>query len=843
MLGQVPMPPGDENSAQKKLGGESISPGLTSAEAERLLTVNGPNEITVKQQHLLFKFLSYFRNPLIIILLIAGFVSGLSGDIAQMGIIFFLVFTSVILDFYQENKSNQAAQKLKEKVTSTASVMRDNKLQEIKITEIVPGDIVLLSAGDIVPADGKVLAANDFFVDQSSLTGESFPVEKTAQEGTKDAADDGKGTVSMGTSVVSGSATTQVLRTGATTMYGQIAKRLTSKEVDTEYTKGIRQFGYLISELTIFLVLFVFAVNAAFNRDLLESILFALALAVGLTPELLPMIITVVLSRGATSMAGKDVIVKKLSSIQDLGSMDMLCTDKTGTLTENRIELIKHVDPEGNDDDSVLLDAFLNSTFETGIKSPLDAALLAYRKVDITPYVKVDEIPFDFIRKKLSVVVQKGNERVMITKGAPEEIFKTCTKCRLRSGTVDMSTVLANAEKQFQLMSSQGYRVLGIAEKVQEGGRAVYKPSDEMDMTFVGFLAFLDPPKESAKEAIRLLHSSGIDLKVLTGDNELVTRHVCESIGVEVKGIVLGSEIENQTEPALARTVEKANLFCRVNPVQKERIIRALRANNHVVGYLGDGLNDAPPLKAADVGISVDTAVDVAKESADIILLKKDLKVLEDGVLEGRRTHGNTMKYIMMGTSSNFGNMFSVAIASVFLAFLPMLPIQILLGNLMYDASELAIPTDNVDQAYVEKPKRLSVKFIRSYTLVFGLISSIFDLVTFAVLLFVFNASPQQFQSSWFIEGLATQVLIIFVIRTRQTPFWRSRPSRLLTFSSLTVVVAGFILPYTPIGTLFKFVAPPFEFYLALVGIIAAYLALVEVVKYFFYRHYTKEGY
>ena len=816
--------------------------GLSSEEAASLLASNGPNEIAVKHRNLLLQYLSYFKNPLVIILLIAGFVSGLSGEVAQTGIIFFLVFISVTLDFYQENKSSQAAEKLKEKVTNTASVVRDGKPQDIKISLIVPGDIVLLSAGDIVPADGKVLAAKDFFIDQSSLTGEAFPVEKTPSPEPKPG-EHQEGDVSMGTTVVSGSATIQITRTGASTLYGQITKKLMSKDPDTEYTKGIRQFGYLITELTIFLVLFVFVVNAAFNRDLLQSLLFALALAVGLTPELLPMIITVVLSRGAIKMAGKDVIVKKLSSIQDLGSMDILCTDKTGTLTENRIELILHVDPEGNDDEAVLLDAYLNSVFETGIKSPLDAALLEYRKIDTSPFTKVDEIPFDFVRKKLSVVVGKGNDRILITKGAPEEIFKACTKCKLRSGTVDMATAQPAAEGKFKEMSMKGFRVLGIAEKAIDGGRSTYAPGDESGMTFIGFLAFLDPPKESAAAAIKLMRDSGVDLKVLTGDNELVTRHVCESIGVEVKGIVIGSEIANVTEMALARIVEKANLFCRMDPVQKERIIRALRANNHVVGYLGDGINDAPPLKAADVGISVDTAVDVAKESADIILLKKDLKVLEDGVLEGRQTHANTMKYIMMGTSSNFGNMFSVAIASVFLTFLPMLPIQILLGNLLYDVSELTIPTDNVDKAFIEKPRRLSVKFIRNYTFVFGLVSSAFDLITFAILLFIFKASPQQFQSSWFIEGLATQVLIIFVIRTRITPFYKSRPSRLLTFSSLAIVAVGFLIPYTPIGTLFEFVAPPFEFYLALVGIIVAYLALVEVIKFFFYRYYVKRGF
>ncbi len=720
-------------------------------------------------------------------------------------------------------------------------MVRDGKAQDIKISLIVPGDIVLLSAGDIVPADGKVLAAKDFFVDQSSMTGEAFPVEKVPSQ-PSEAGKEEEGTVSMGTNVVSGGATVQVTRTGASTLYGQITKKLTNKDPDTEYTKGIRQFGYLITELTIFLVLFVFVVNAAFNRDLLQSLLFALALAVGLTPELLPMIITVVFPR--RHQDGREGRHRQEALLHPGPGFDghpVHGQDRHPDREPDRADTARR--PRGERRRIRPGRRLSEQHFRDRDKEPAGCGPAPVPEDRRLAVRQGGRDPVDFVRKKLSVVVEKGSERTLITKGAPEEIFKACSKCRLRSGTVDMAAAQSAAEGKFREMSLKGFRVLGIAEKVLDNDRSVYEPADEKGMTFIGFLAFLDPPKDSAAEAIRLMRSSGIALKVLTGDNELVTRHVCESIGIEVEGIVLGSDILDVTDLALALIVEKANLFCRMNPVQKERIIRALRANKHVVGYLGDGINDAPPLKAADVGISVDTAVDVAKESADIILLKKDLKVLEDGVLEGRQTHGNTMKYIMMGTSSNFGNMFSVAAASIFLTFLPMLPIQILLGNLLYDVSELTIPTDNVDQAYIETPRRLSVKFIRDYTIVFGLVSSAFDLITFAVLLFIFNASPQQFQSSWFIEGLSTQVLIIFVIRTRITPFYRSKPSRLLTLSSLAIVAVGFLLPYTPIGSLFQLVAPPLEFYLALVGIIASYLVLVEVVKFFFYRYYVKRGF
>jgi Mg2+-importing ATPase len=564
------------------------------------------------------------------------------------------------------------------------------------------------------------------------------------------------------------------------------------------------------------------------------------ALAVGLTPELLPMIISVTLSKGALAMSKTNVIVKRLAAIENFGSMDVLCTDKTGTLTENKITLVLHVDMDGKDDEKVLLYSFLNSFYETGLKSPLDEAILRHQEIDIKSYQKIDEVPFDFTRKRVSVVVDYEKQRFLIAKGAPEEIVKVCSYCEHKGHVFDLTGELQKKiEQKYYDLSAEGFRVLGVAYKKIKEEKQVYSINDESDMVFLGFVAFIDPPKETAKESIQLLSKAGIELKILTGDNELVTRKTCEQLCFKIKDVVLGNEIAHMQDDALARVAEEANIFARVTPAQKDRIMNALRNNGHVVGYLGDGINDAPSLKTADVGISVDNAVDVAKESADIILLQKDLTVLQNGVLEGRKTFGNSMKYIMMGTSSNFGNMFSVAGASMFLKFLPMLPIQILLNNLLYDLSELTIPVDNVDSEYVEKPKRLDISFIRRYMISIGPISSIFDFLTFFTMLFIFSADAQLFQTAWFIESLCTQTLVIFVIRTRRTPFYKSRPSRLLLFSSLSIVGVALIMPFTPLGALFEFVPPPLAFFIILALIIAAYLTLVEIVKKWFYKRYS----
>jgi Mg2+-importing ATPase len=647
----------------------------------------------------------------------------------------------------------------------------------------------------------------------------------------------------MGTSVVSGSATAVVVKTGGFTDYGKIVKKLFERRPETEFERGLRRFGYLIMQVTFLLVVFVFLVNALYLRGVLESLLFAVALAVGLTPELLPIILSINLSKGALAMSKRGVIVKELAAIQNFGNMDVLCTDKTGTLTENRVKLMLHVDIEGNDNMKVLQYAFLNSHYETGLKNPLDEAILKHKEISVEGYEKIDEVPFDFVRRRVSVVAERERERFFITKGAPEEIFKVCAYYELSDKIFDLTPEPERRiEQKYYDLSAEGYRVLGIAYKKVREEKTVYSLNDENEMVFLGFAAFLDPPKESAKQSLESFKKNNIELKILTGDNELVTRRVCEQLEFEVKGVVLGVDIAKMNDDALARVVEEANIFTRVTPSQKDRIISALKSNGHVVGFLGDGINDAPSMRVSDVSISVENAVDVAKESADIILLHKDLTVLEAGVLEGRKTFGNTLKYIMMGVSSNFGNMFSAAGASLFLKFLPMESTQILLNNLLYDMSELSIPTDNVDPEYVQRPRRLQVSFIRNFMLYFGPISSLFDFLTFFTMLFVFDAwnNKMLFQTAWFIESLCTQTLVIFVIRTRRSPFFKSRPSKLLLISSLAVVGFAILIPFTPLGDVFGFMPPPPWFFLFLAAFVAIYLTMTESLKRVFYKRYSQ---
>ena len=834
---------------------KASSQGLSSEQVTERLEVYGRNELAREHQHSTIKeFLLHFKSPLVIILLIAGIISGFFGEVANTAIILSIIFISVILDYYQESKAEKAAQLLKQKVTSTATVLRDNIKQEIKFPEIVPGDIIYLSAGDIAPADSRVISAKDLFINQSSLTGESFPVEKTpvAVNGKEGSITEWNNFCFMGTSVVSGTATAMVVKTGGATEYGKIAKKLIEKAPETEFERGIKSFGFLIMQVTFLLVIFVFLIISLRNPNtngVVEALLFAVALAVGLTPELLPMIITINLSRGAMAMSKKGVIVKRLSAIENFGSMNVLCTDKTGTLTENRIKLILNVDMEGIEDEKVFLYSFLNSTFQTGLKSPLDEAILKHKEIDTSKIQKIDEVPFDFIRRRVSVVVERKGLRIFIAKGAPEEILKVCSYYELRRAVADLTEeTRKKIEQKYHDYSAEGLRVLGIAYKRIKEDKAVYSINDENDMVFLGFVAFLDPPKETAKQSLQMLTKAGIELKVLTGDNELVTRKVCDELGFEVKGVALGTEIANMSDEALTAVVEEANVFCRVNPIQKDRIITLLKRNGHVVGYMGDGINDAPSLKTSDVGVSVDNAVDVARESADIILSKNDLTVLAEGILEGRKTFGNTMKYIQLGVSSNFGNMFSVAGASIFLppGFLPMLPVQILLNNLLYDMSQSTITTDTVDEEYVERPKRWDIAFIRRFMVTLGPVSSLFDFLTFFTMLFVFipivplgllsTHDQNLFQTAWFIESLCSQVLVVFVIRTRRKPFWKSKPSKYLVISSIAIVAFALLVPFTPLGPLFSFVAPPLLFYVALAILLGAYLALTELVKNWFYK-------
>ncbi|MEM0317765.1 MAG: magnesium-translocating P-type ATPase [Candidatus Nezhaarchaeales archaeon] len=816
--------------------------GLTSEEAKRRLELFGYNELpTRKRRTIIVDFLSHFKNPLVVILLIAGLISGFLADMTDMIIIYTIVLFSIILDFYQEHKAEREAEMLRQRVATKATVLRDGVKKEIGLEEIVPGDIVLLSAGDIVPADARIISAKDLLVDESVLTGESFPVEKTDQplKSYEPLITKWGNYLFMGTSVVSGAAMALVVKTGSSTEYGKIAKRLARRKGETEFEKGLQRFGYMVMQTTFLLITIVFFINALYMRGVLDSLLFAVALAVGLTPELLPMIVTVTLSKGAVLMAKKKVIVKRLAAIQNLGSMDVLCTDKTGTLTENRVKLVLYVDINGEENNKVLLYSYINSYYQTGIKSPLDEAILRFKEMNVKDYEKIDEIPFDSVRKRLSVVIKHKGQRLLITKGAPEEVIKISSFYENGDIVSNMTNeVRKNIEKRYLELSAEGYRVLAVAYKLLREDKPTYTVNDEKEMVFLGFLAFIDPPKETAREALKLLRNSSIEVKILTGDNELVTRKVCEYLGFNVRKVITGSEIAEMSDDVLARVAEEANVFCRLTPAQKERIVNALRNNGHVVGFLGDGINDAPSLKAADIGISVDDAVDVAKESADIILLQKDLGVLYDGILEGRKALGNVMKYILMSISSNFGNMLSVAMASLFLPFLPMLPTQILLNNLLYDFSQSVLPTDEVDVEYVEKPRKLDVHFIKLFMICFGPVSSLFDYITFFTMLYIFKASESLFQTAWFIESLASQTLVVLVIRTVRSPFWRSRPSRLLLFTTVTITVSALILPYTPLGEIFRFVKPPATFYLVLLIILSTYLILTDIIKHWFYEKY-----
>lgn len=817
--------------------------GLTSSEATERLTRYGPNLLhTQRRNALLFQFLAKFCNPLVIILLVASAISAITGDVTNFIIISFIVLISVTLDFIQEFRAGQAAEKLKQSVTVHVKALRDGKPQEIPLSSLVPGDIVLLSAGDLVPGDGRILEAKDFFVNQALLTGEVYPVEKTPGELPDEAEILSAGnTVLLGTSVVSGTAKVLICYTGSDTELGGISDSLIIKAPPTAFEQGTHRFGMLIMRLTIFLVLFVLLVNAFFERPWLESFLYAVALAVGLTPELLPMIVSVTLARGAQRMASKKVIVKQLASIQNLGSMDVLCTDKTGTLTEARIHLERHIDGLGQESKRVLELAYLNSFFETGLKSPLDDAILEHKEIDVTGWRKIDEVPFDFERRRVSVLVDNGQKRMLVVKGAPEDILRLCTSYE-RSGDTELlhldDEIRASMRVLFDSLGREGFRVLGIAwhEVAKDYPHAVV--SDETKLVFSGFAAFFDPPKESAKKALADLAASGISVRVVTGDNELVTEHICGQLGLQITGILTGADIQKMDDQALVGQVEKVNMFCRVNPSQKNRIILALKKRGHTVGYLGDGINDAPSLHSADIGISVDGAVDVAKDAAEMILLEHNLGVLQSGVIEGRRTFGNIMKYIMMGTSSNFGNMFSMAGGALFLPFLPMLPTQILLNNMLYDISEIPIPMDNVDEEYLLKPRQWDMNFVRKFMLTVGPISSIFDFLIFFVMIKFFQAGEALFQTGWFIESMATQVLVIFIIRTRKNPL-KSRPNPWLTIFSLLVVTFAVFLPFTPMGKFLGFVPPPPLFFLVLSGMVIVYLLIVEQVKQWFYRHYA----
>jgi len=804
----------------------------------------GANEPSpAKRTAPILQILILLANPLAIILFVASAIAAALGEVINAVIIITMVALSVALNFIQTYRSQKAVDSIRKEVAPTANALRDADWVEIPRREIVPGDVIKLAGGDLVPADGELLQTRDLHVQQAALTGESLPVEKFAISERGAGAPDDSHKVFLGTSVVSGTATAVVTATGQNTVFGDIATRLATRAPETEFERGTKRFGFLIMKTTILLVLFVLLVSVLFHRPFLESLLFAVALAVGLTPEFLPMITTITLGRGAVHMARKKVIVKHLEAMQNFGSIDVLCSDKTGTLTSGEMSLEQHVDPFGTPCERVFLLAYLNSLHETGVANPLDEAIKERRRSDpldtavlkhdhpdIHEYQKLDEIPFDFDRRRVSIVVTHQDERLLITKGAPESVLSVCTAYELENQQYAIDEVArTRMESNFRGLCAKGYRALAVAY-ANVPSKPVYTATDETNLVLAGFLTFSDPPLPTAKSTIEALRTDGIQVKILTGDNELVTQHVCAQVGLDGNRIILGDELEKISDPALAHIVEQTSVFARVSPSQKNRIILALKSRSHVVGYVGDGINDAPSLHAADVGISVSSAVDVAKDAADFILLERGLDVLHSGIIEGRKSFGNVMKYLLMGTSSNFGNMFSMAVAVLFLPFLPMLPTQILLNNFLYDLAQVTIPTDEVDETFIRKPQRWNIKLIRDFMIYIGPLSSIYDFLTFFVLLKVFQASEKFFHTGWFVESLATQTLVIFVIRTAGNPL-KSRPSLALALTVVTIVLFATVLPYTSLGALIGFTPLPAALLLIIAVGTVTYLLLVEVVK------------
>ncbi len=814
--------------------------GLTELEAARRLEQYGHNLLRGRSElSPLNLFLNQFKSPIVLILVFATVLSAFLQDWPDAIIILLIVLGSAALSFFQENNAHNAAEKLRHQLTIKTSVLRGGDPHSLPAEQVVPGDVVLLSAGSLVPADGVVLEAKDFFVSQAALTGETFPVEK--QPGVlpeKAALAERSNMVFMGTHVASGTASVLIVQTGLSTAFGHIAARLNLRPPETEFERGIRHLGYLLTEFMLVLVIAIFAVNVYFHKAVLDSLLFSVALAVGLTPQLLPAIININLSRGSQVMAKLGVIVRRLESLENFGSMDVLCTDKTGTLTLGVVKLDQTLDPDGQPSEAVRRAAWLNAHFQTGLANPLDQAITASLEVDTTAVVKVDEIPYEFTRKRLSVVVRDGSGETMITKGAFENILAVCTHIQQGASVSPLGKeTQEQVYQRFEQWSGQGFRVLGIATKTVEPRSSVFTHADESGMTLVGFLLFFDPPKPGILETIQHLNQLGVELKIITGDNHFVARHIAETIGLQDPVMVTGEQLDEMRDAAVIYAVQHTAIFTEVDPVQKERIILALKKAGRVVGYMGDGINDAPSLHSADVGISVENAVDVAKEAADFVLLHNDLEVLRQGILQGRRTFANTLKYVFMATSANFGNMFSVAGASLFLSFLPMLPKQILLINFMTDLPEMTIAGDNVDDIFIQKPHRWDVAFIRRFMLVFGPLSSVFDLLTFGMLLWLVHADQAQFHTGWFIESVLSASVVVFAVRTR-LPFLRSQPSRAMLLVTLLVAVAALLLPYTPLASILGFQPLPGLVLGLIAAIVSLYFISAELVKGWFYRRF-----
>jgi Mg2+-importing ATPase len=838
--------------------------GLTEAEAAERIQKYGPNEVAYEKKHSWWhRLYTASRNPLVILLTVLAILSFATGDLRAGTVMLLMVVLGLALRFIQETKADNAAAKLKAMISVTATVVRGGQPRETPLQQLVPGDVVKLSAGDMIPGDVRLVSAKDLFVTQATLTGESLPVEKTDAPDNREKVSPIERTnlCFLGTSVESGSATAVIVLTGPQTYFGSVASSLCGQQPETAFERGVKRFTWLMIRFMVVMVPLVFLINGLTKHDWHQAFFFSLAVAVGLTPEMLPMIVSVCLSKGALAMSKKKVIVKRLNSIQNFGAMDVLCTDKTGTLTIDRVILEIYCDVFKKENEEVLRDAYLISHFQTGLKNVLDRAVLQHkdlhRELSLDKYTKVDEIPFDFSRRMMSVAVEgPGGERQLLTKGAPEAVFARCTHFESEGEIFEMEPILVgNLVEQVNDLSADGFRVLAVATKKLDI-RAAYSKADECGLVLTGYLAFLDPPKDTSIKAIAALRQHGVAVKVLTGDNDLVTRKVCTEVGITAEKILLGSQVEPMSEEQLAEAVECTDVFARLSPAHKHRIVKALQKRGHVVGFMGDGINDAPALRAADVGISVDNAVDIAKESADVILLEKNLMVLEEGVLEGRKVFVNILKYIRMGASSNFGNMFSVIGASAWLPYVPMAPIQVLTNNLLYDFSQVPIPTDNVGPQQISRPRPWDIGQISKFIVFIGPISSIFDYTTYAVMWFIFKcsqltlappaelaarfsgaASPDQtyaaalFHTGWFVESLMTQTLIIHVIRTNLLPFVQSRASWQLTLTTVIIMAVGAYLPYSPLAAALGFVPLPDRYWPLLLLTLGLYVGLTQVVK------------
>lgn len=817
---------------------KSNEQGLTETDAGKRLLESGPNRLQqAGKTGRFFLFAKQFNSPISLILIGAALLSFFLNDRTNALIILSIIFISATLSFFQEKGAADALNELIKLVQVTTTVIRNSLEKNAPIEQVVKGDVALLSAGDTVPGDCRLLEANNLFLNEAALTGETFPSEKKCCELPEKTAVPGRvNCLFMGTHVISGTAKAVVVKTAKETEFGKISQHLRKLKPETEFEKEIKHFGYLLMELTVLLVVLVFVINISLHKPIIDSFLFSLAIAVGLTPQLLPAIISINLSKGASRMAKQKVIVKRLSAIENFGSMDVLCSDKTGTLTQGKIALHKTIDFDGNDNEKIFETAYINAVFESGFTNPIDEAIRSHGKPDITGIKKITEIPYDFLRKRLSVLVNNANGNMLITKGAFHEMLSVCSQAEdCRGNLIGIEDIKEKLVAQFENHSAEGFRTISVAYKLFTGKKQELGKEDESDMIFLGMLLLTDPPKHDAAATLKRLRDMGVSLKIITGDNPLIAAYISKQVGIDNPVVIDGDELREMSSDALVQRAPQTNVFASVEPNQKERILAALKRAGHVVGFIGDGINDAPALHVSDVGISVNGAADVAKDAADIVLLADNLDVIGNGIEEGRKTFANTMKYIFMATSANFGNMFSMAGSSLLLPFLPLLPKQVLLVNLLTDMPEMTIATDDVDKNMAEKPSKMNIRFIKKFMIVFGIISSLFDYVTFAVLLYVVNAPQQEFRTAWFVESVVSAALIVLIIRTSQSVF-KSKPGKYLAIATFLVIVLAFIIPVSPIAPLMGFTKLPMNLYLWVAAIVLAYMALTETAKRVFYK-------